>query len=208
MFSKWWPIVFWSVQKNLRSEQRLASGITQQSWLRAVLLFGGYFALAELGMWLAVPPFYSAPIWPATGLAVYCLSLWGRRYCYVIWLAAWSADMLHKTWITGHAAEPELLLVTGATALGSLLMALVSVILLQPLMLERTRRLGEGRIIWRLFLAVPVAAALSATPGIVSLQWYQPQSEGVLIGNWLTLDVGMSGVVCGRALYSQRQYHG
>src|SRR5438034_215862 len=49
-------------------------------WLGGILVTAAiYFISGKLALLLAIPPGYAAPIWPAAGLAIGCLLLFGER---------------------------------------------------------------------------------------------------------------------------------
>ncbi|WP_298715766.1 ATP-binding protein [uncultured Oceanisphaera sp.] len=153
---------------------------------RAALLLIGYFLLAEFGMWLAVPPIYTAPVWPATGLALFCLLLWGLRYGPVVWLAAFASDLFHKIVIAGHVLDTSILALTSITAIGSMLTALVGARGMALLVTDKPGSVSEWRVMRALLLAAPLAASLSATIGIGSMYFLQSLPPDSLTGNWLT----------------------
>ena len=64
--------------------------------LAAALLAAGlcYFALARLGLMLALINPSATPIWPATGFAVAVVLLWGYRLLPAIFAGAFAANLI------------------------------------------------------------------------------------------------------------------
>jgi signal transduction histidine kinase/integral membrane sensor domain MASE1/ActR/RegA family two-component response regulator/HPt (histidine-containing phosphotransfer) domain-containing protein len=154
--------------------------------LRVIMIVLGYGALAELGMWLATPPVYAAPVWPAAGLALFGLLIWGRHYWPAVWLGGFAADLLHKTLLAGDEPTLSLVLMTALTAVAATLGAVLGARWLAPLADERRLAEQEAEVLWRLVLAAPVACTLSATTGILSMYLLNEVSAGLLMGSWLT----------------------
>ncbi|WP_116473292.1 ATP-binding protein [Zobellella maritima] len=154
--------------------------------LRVGILVFGYAALAELGMWLATtPPVYVAPVWPAAGLALFGLLIWGRRYWPAVWLGGFGSDLFHKTLLAGNEPSLSLVLVTAVTALAATLGALLGAKWLAPLSDERRLAEREGEVLLRLVLAAPVSCTLSASVGVLSMYLFNGVSAELLLGNWL-----------------------
>nr|WP_275588014.1 ATP-binding protein [Oceanisphaera litoralis] len=150
-----------------------------------MIIVFGYGALAELGMWLATPPVYAAPVWPAAGLALFGLLIWGRHYWPAVWLGGFAADLLHKSLLAGEEPTLSLVLMTGLTAAAATLGAVLGARWLAPLVDERHLAEQEAEVVWRLALAAPVACTLSATVGIWSMYLLNGVSAELLMGNWL-----------------------
>ncbi|OIN12181.1 ATP-binding protein [Oceanisphaera psychrotolerans] len=153
---------------------------------RAGLLFIGYFLLAEFGMWLAVPPLFVAPIWPATGLALFCLLMWGLRYGLVVWLAAFAAALFHKVVVVGHTLDNATLAIAALTGVGVVLTAVVGARAMALLATDKPGSIAEGRVLRALCLAAPLACTLTATIGIGSMYVWRDVPVEFLAGNWLS----------------------
>ncbi len=158
-------------------------------WLRPLwrscALMLGYAVLAWLGMWLASPPVYAAPIWPAAGLALFGLLIWGRHYWPAVWLGGFGADFLHKTWLAGDEPGLAVMLITAIPAVAATLGAWLGAVWLAPLADSRRQAEREGEVLLRLVLAAPVACTLSATAGISTMYLFGGLSVELLLGNWL-----------------------
>jgi diguanylate cyclase (GGDEF)-like protein len=121
--------------------------------LAYLIAFAGYCALGRLGQW-HLPPFSSAPIWPASGFAVAMLLLCGVR----IWPAIFVAAAVMRAVATGDPWSP---IVVGA---GNALEAVAGALLVT--------RFARGAAvfqtadsIFRCVVLSAVAAAIGATFG-------------------------------------------
>jgi signal transduction histidine kinase len=121
-----------------------------------------YWCAGELAGLLAVPPGYAAPIWPAAGIAVVGVILFGAEAAAGVFLASLAIN-LHIALRTGDRAFEDGLLVALALAAGAAAQGLVAAWL--------TRRvLGPGNPIERgasvpmfLLVAGPLACLVSAS---------------------------------------------
>jgi diguanylate cyclase (GGDEF)-like protein len=122
-----------------------------------------YFGAGMLGLLLALPPGYASPVWPASGIALAGVLLWGPR----MWPGIWLGSFLVNVWAAYSAAGalPGFtgLAVAASIALGSTLQALLAAHLAQ-------RWIGAGR----LFNSGPAAlgfAAIVAACCVVAATW-------------------------------------
>src|ERR671937_1020835 len=60
----------------MKSQGRTASGVYTAQVLG---LAAGYYVAGKLALLLAIPPGYATAVWPAAGLALGCLLLFGDR---------------------------------------------------------------------------------------------------------------------------------
>ena len=117
--------------------------------LAAALLAAGlcYFALARLGLMLALINPSATPIWPATGFAVAVVLLWGYRLLPAILAGAFAANV-----ITAGS-----LLSSAVIALGNSLEAFIIVWMVN--------RWSDGRETFARPFAVAKFASIALTPG-------------------------------------------
>ena len=85
---------------------RPASAAADALKLAAALVVAGlcYFALARLGLMLALINPSATPIWPATGFAVAVVLLWGYRFIPAIFAGAFAANILTAGSLLSSAA--------------------------------------------------------------------------------------------------------
>ncbi len=144
-----------------------------------IILAVVYAGSGRLGQLTAIPPGHVTLIWPASGLALAAVLLFGRR----LWPGIWLGSFLVNNWVeygAGHTASvwrvaaASAVIATGATA-GTLLGAAL---------LERTtsgdRLLDSvGGVMRLLLLGAMVGSTVSPTIGVTSLcaTGIQPWSE-------------------------------
>ncbi|PSJ45834.1 hypothetical protein C7I36_03695 [Zobellella taiwanensis] len=80
------------------SAQALSGGILLRRNLVAALL---YLLAGGLGITLTLSSGYASPIWPAAGVAVTVLLIWGRRCWPGIWLGAFLIDAATALSVSG-----------------------------------------------------------------------------------------------------------
>src|SRR5579872_3177085 len=117
-----------------------------------------YCAVARLGLELAVQARQVSLIWPATGVALACLVLRGRRLWPAILLGAFAANLLNDTPV----------LASLGIAVGNTLEAFLAATLLQRAGFEPSlRRLHDVASLF--LLAAFLCTLASATIGVLSL---------------------------------------
>lgn len=135
-----------------------------------VLLAVSYAALAYLALTLAIPPGYASAVFPASGVALAVLLIWGYRLAPGIWLGSFSMN----AWITVQqlpAIEHSAFLVPAAIATGATLQAVLGARLVRA-SVDTPAVLADDRTVLRfLGLGGPVACVTSATVGVTTL-WY------------------------------------
>ncbi len=77
-----------------------------------------YALLGAAGLTMAIPPGYASPVFPAAGLALACVLLFGRRALFGVWLGSALLNLSH-TWLIGTlspiAAAVDVAIATGST---------------------------------------------------------------------------------------------
>lgn len=153
-------------------------GISQHwypSILGNLLLASSYTVLAYLALLLAIPPGYASAVFPASGVALAALLMWGYRFAPGVWLGSFAMN----AWITTQQSpglELSAFLVPAAIATGATLQALLGARLAQVAS-ETPGVLADDRAVLRLLgLGGPVACVTSATVGVTAL-WYSGTIE-------------------------------
>lgn len=137
-----------------------------RKWLIANMLMVAisYFLLGVVSSFLALPPGYSSPVFPAAGLALGGILLGGRRQTVSVWFGSFALNV----WISmqhGHLSS-QMLLVAGLIALGASLQGWGAAELIRGRLQQRWRVLENGKdVFWFLLLAGPIACMISATWG-------------------------------------------
>ncbi len=159
---------------------------------RIVLLAGAYCLAAQLVLGLTVEGNVGAPLWPAAGIALGGLLIWGWRSWPGIWLGAFASDVLSR--IILPAVEPTAALVTASTLIASA--AALQAVLGAKLTVRGARSarplMSEGQVIRFLLLAGPLACLVSASlvvTGLIALGQLPAQARGT---SWLAWWAGDS----------------
>ena len=148
---------------------------------RAALQFAvvavAYFIVAKLGLYLAIVHPSASPIWPATGIAIAAMLLWGYRVALAVFVAAFFVNQL-----TAGSALTSLSIATGNT-----LEAVIASYLVQ--------RWGGGQDVFDTAVGVAkfaiiavVSTALSASigPRSLALDGYLETRTSRSPGGWET----------------------
>ena len=101
--------------------------LTQSLW-RILLLALAYFIAGRLGLMLAIPPGYATAIFPASGIALASLLLFGRRLWPGILLGSFFIN-LSISLEAGGVLSLGMVLMSAGIGLGASLQALVGVTL-------------------------------------------------------------------------------
>jgi len=88
-----------------------------------VVLGTAYFVLARAGLMLASVHPSATPIWPATGLAIGCMLVFGLRVWPAVLLGAFAANATNEL---ANLTPTNLLIASSAIAVGNTLEALIS----------------------------------------------------------------------------------
>ena len=150
--------------------------------LRLVLVALAYLGAALVGKMLALEPFHASPMWPAAGLALAALLIWGSRLWPGVWLGAFLYNFL---------LDPSIAVIPLAVAVasGSTLAALLGARLTRRFFTPEVP-LTESNL-WRfLLLAGPLSCLVSATLGVVSLHLAGWLATDKMVSQWLLWWVG------------------
>src|SRR5258706_4962181 len=99
---------------------RPAAGRPLVDLARALGLAAAYFAAGTLALRLAIPPGYATAVWPAAGIALASVLLFGPRMALGVWLGSFATNVV-ASFDPTHA--PRSLAVAGAIAFGAALEA-------------------------------------------------------------------------------------
>jgi PAS domain S-box-containing protein len=160
---------------------RLPSGDAPKLLLVAL----AYFTVAYFGLQLASINPSATPIWPATGLAIAVVLLWGHRIALSIFIAAFIVNYLTAGSV----------LTSAAIALGNTLEALATAYFVNR-WTDGDRVFESPAGVGKFALIVVVTATISATLGVGSLLLAGYAEAGSAASVWLTWWLGdLSGAV-------------
>jgi PAS domain S-box-containing protein len=162
--------------------------VIRKTMWRIVLLAIGYALLGVLAQGLLAIPGYGAPFWPAAGLGLAAMLLWGKRCWPGIWLGSFVGSVGLEAYLTGH---PSFLLpamiASGAALQGVVGARLTRRYLELPAPLSRSQEVASF-----LVLGGPVACLLSASVAIGALVATGRLSPDIMATRWLTWWTGDS----------------
>jgi PAS domain S-box-containing protein len=131
-------------------------------WLAIIVTAIAYVAVAYIGRLVALPPGYISPLWPATGLALAVLLVFGLRFWPGIWLGAavfnFTLDMSSQGALTA-----------GLIGAGTALQALLGASLSRRLFNSTLPVTGDRSIWFFLLLNGPIVCILSPIIGVSTL---------------------------------------
>lgn len=172
-------------------EQRMIS----RPLLATLALALAYGVVGWLGLQLATPPGYATVIWPASGLAMASLFLFGRHLWPGILLGSFLVNSFVGEAFAGGSANWTALINASVIATGSTLQGLFGVFLIRRFLGEPVRLESVGDILKLVFLAGPLACLAAATIGVGSLVATGVVSAELAVRNWLTWWIGDIGGV-------------
>lgn len=156
---------------------------------RIVALAIGYFGTGVLGLLLAVPPGYASPVWPASGIALAGILLWGPRVAPGIWIGSFLGNLWVAYTATQAIPNTTGIAIAASIGIGSTLQALLTGHLLQ-------RWIGAGRLFTSGPSALGFAAIVgpccivAATWGVTTLQLAGAVGFASYLESWFTWWVG------------------
>ncbi len=151
-----------------------------------------YYITARLGLLLAVPPGFSTAVWPASGIAVGALVVFGRQ----LWPGVLVGSFGVNVWMSFDASDSTAIVmsivVCVAIGIGAALQALVGFALVRRSATGLTAMLEDRAIVRSLLLVGPLACLVNASVGVGTLFAVGAIPASNLLFNWWTWWVGDS----------------
>ncbi len=153
-------------------------------------LAAAYFIMGKLALLLAIPPGYAAPVWPAAGIALGALILFG----YGLWPGILIGSFLVNLSIAVDPAEVATMLdglrrpaiiAVGATAQALAGAFLIKRLVAHPISLDRVDNLFRV-----MALGGPLCSLISATTGTLGLYLTDAIAAGDIMLSWRTWWIG------------------
>jgi PAS domain S-box-containing protein len=154
---------------------------------RAVALAAAYFTAGRLALLLAIPPGYASPVWPAAGIALAGVLLWGPAMVPAIWLGSF-ATHLANSFASDHPLRS--IAAAGAIALGAAAQAALGRVLIRRANGPDIALAHEREVIRFLALGGPVACVVSATCGVAALSVAGLGPSDAAAFSWFTWWIG------------------
>lgn len=160
--------------------------------LHTVLLATAYCIAGKLGLLLAIPPGFTTTVWPASGIALAVILLFGYRHWVGVMLGSIVLNLTASD-NTGSTALQSYLSVAGL-GFGATMQAVAGAYMVKNFVKFPSKLQAFREIIILLILGGPVSCLISATVGSASI--FHTLTPGEFALNWVTWWIGDStGVI-------------
>ena len=151
-------------------------------WQAFAITLAAYLVAARLALLLTIPPSVASPLFPAAGIALVAVLVWGRGMWAAVLLGSVGANLWHAASI--GEVSPLDLAVAGGIGLGAALQAGVGATLIKRYVGEPLT-LAEPAQLWRFFaLGAPLACVISASVGLAVLASAGQISAAQALPHW------------------------
>jgi PAS domain S-box-containing protein len=161
-------------------------------WLtNTAVLAIAYFVAGRVGQLLAAPPNYSTAVWPASGIALAGLLLYGYR----VWPGLFLGAFLVNAWTPLTQADnfneiAMAMTIASSIGFGATLQAVVAKLLIERFVGSSSSLTREREILGFLSLGGPVACLVGASWGVLTLFVTARIEATHIMMNWWTWWVG------------------
>ena len=150
-----------------------------------ILLAAGYFAVAKFGLAFAIPPGIATTVWPASGLALAAVLVFGYRTAWGVWLGA----------TVTNATAGITIATASAIGVGNTLEVLLAAWLFRRY-IDPDSPFDRSSEAFRFAMLASVSALAAATCGVVTLGLAGHISASEFVPNWKTWWLGdISGMM-------------
>jgi diguanylate cyclase (GGDEF)-like protein len=149
-----------------------------------------YFFAAYLGGLFALPPSGSSPIWPAAGVALTFLLLFGKPALPGLFLGALAAQTYSFFDASSSTTQLSSILIGVGISIGSCLQAFIGACLIKKFVGLRDPLVKDDQILRFLTLGGPVSCMVTASFSTVIFAYAHTMNGKSLLSNWLTWWVG------------------
>src|SRR2546430_6981294 len=144
-----------------------------------------YFVAGKLALLLAIPPGYATAVWPATGLALGCLLLFGDRAWPGIIIGSFLVNFWTSLDTTTFVAIVKSVTVPSFIAGGATLQALAGAFLVRRFV-GMPAALAAGKEVIRFSLVAVTSCLIASTIAVPTLWLAQAISSSNFLTNWVT----------------------
>ncbi len=160
----------------------MPSSDRKQLVVRSLLLALIYFLLSIAGRFLALPPGFASPVWPAAGIAASALLIWGLR----CWPGILLGSCLYNMWLSYQTSNGLLLLTPVLIGTGATLQALVAARAGSRFLEGPSPFSSQTDAFSFLLLTGPAACLISSTLGVSTLVMLDLLPRVNLLNQWVT----------------------
>lgn len=158
--------------------------------MKTLFTAAAYWAAGRLALFLAIPPGYATPVWPAAGIALALMILWG----YPVWPGIAIGSFFVNLWTSFDASSTAAILKSLSLAtsigLGASLQAIVGTFLVRRFVGWPNSLAQEKDVLKFILLTGPVSCLVAATVGVTSLLSAGAIQSANYGFNWFTWWVG------------------
>jgi signal transduction histidine kinase/CheY-like chemotaxis protein/integral membrane sensor domain MASE1/HPt (histidine-containing phosphotransfer) domain-containing protein len=167
----------------------------QSLLLQLLKVFGvavAYFIAGRLALLLAIPPGFATAVWPAAGIAVAGVLLFGIPACIGVFIGSLSVNFCTALLAHGTRAFAHDLSIDATLALGVTVQAMAGAVLIRRFVGFPTPLIDDRDILKLMVLGGPVACLIASTFAIFTLGAARIVPREDLLFNWFTWWVGDS----------------
>ncbi|MGH8529700.1 MAG: CHASE domain-containing protein [Nevskiales bacterium] len=182
-----------------------------RDFLAIAAMAAAYYISGRLGLLLAIPPGYATAVWPASGIALAGVLIYGGRLGLGIWLGSFLVNLGTGLDTANTAALLRSILIPAVIGLGATAQALGGAWLVRRFVSYRNILTQEFDVIRILLLGGVLACLIGASVGVTTLWLTGAIPDDALLFNWFTWWVGdVVGVLVFTPLllvWTVRPYH-
>ena len=155
-------------------------------------LAAAYAVAGRLALLLAIPPGYATAVWPAAGVALACVLLWGYRLWPGVLIGSFVVNVGTSWDSSSIAATLESLAIAVSIGAGAALQALLGAYLIRRFVGYRNILTQEVDAVRMLLLGGPVSCIVNSLVGVTTLWAAGLMPASNYLFNWWTWWVGDS----------------
>ena len=143
-----------------------ASVSPRPNWRDILLLASAYFLAAILSRLLAIPPGYATIVWPAAGLALGALWIWGKDLWPGVLLGSFAANL----WSLPGTTVPMPVVLAAWISIGAAAQAYFATSLARRVLGERDPLIEEGDLFWFLIITGPFSCLIASSWAVAGMR--------------------------------------
>ena len=152
----------------------------------------GYCVAARLSLLLAIPPGYATAVWPAAGIALAAVLLFGNRVAIGVLIGSFAANLWSSFTEHGTASFGTSAGIAASLGVGAALQSVAGAAAIRRA-LGRSISLSSGReVIAFMTLGGPIACLIAASWGMLTLLAFRQIPAAAIPFSWFTWWVGDS----------------
>ncbi|MGH8530440.1 MAG: MASE1 domain-containing protein, partial [Nevskiales bacterium] len=162
----------------------------ERDLLAIAAMAAAYYISGRLGLLLAIPPGYATAVWPASGIALAGVLIYGWRLGIGVWLGSFLVNVRTGLDTSDAAALLQSMLVPVVIALGATAQAVGGAWLVRRFVSYRNILTQEFDVLRILLLGGPLACLIGASLGVTTLWLQGAIPDDARLFNWFTWWVG------------------